>query len=72
MAELEGQLARSAASWKLVIGHHPVLSSGHHGDTPELLDTLDPVLRKYGVQVCETMLHPPLINPPHQALFRAS
>lgn len=51
LEELEAHLARSEADWKLVIGHHPVHSSGHHGSTPELLHTLDPVLRRHGVQV---------------------
>ena len=34
-----------------MFGHHPVWSSGVHGNTPDLIDTLDPVLRRYGVQV---------------------
>lgn len=51
LMELEGKLARSTAAWKLVIGHHPIFSSGQHGSTTDLVHTLDPVLRKYGVQV---------------------
>ena len=41
-----------APSATQVVGHHPVYSSGgFHGDTAELQELLDPVLRKYGVQV---------------------
>lgn len=37
LAELEAALSESQASWKLVVGHHPVRSNGiEHGDTPEL------------------------------------
>jgi hypothetical protein len=49
--ELESRLARSEAAWKLVIGHHPIVSTGHHGDQDELVSAVDPLLRKYGVQV---------------------
>lgn len=37
LAELEAALSESRASWKLVVGHHPVRSNGiEHGGTPEL------------------------------------
>ncbi|PSC71678.1 Metallo-dependent phosphatase [Micractinium conductrix] len=50
LLELERKLHRSAAEWKLVVGHHPPLSSGEHGNNKELLQHLQPLLQKYGVQ----------------------
>jgi acid phosphatase len=50
------KLEDSAADWKIVVGHHPVYSQGQHGITDELLedveglDSLDPLMRRYGVQ----------------------
>jgi len=44
-------LAASKADWKIVIGHHPIYSGGEHGDTPELIETLLPLLREHKVQV---------------------
>src|SRR5262249_12348755 len=49
IAWLDKALAGSRADWKLVIGHHPVFSGGHHGDTPELVRVLAPVLQRHGV-----------------------
>jgi hypothetical protein len=31
-------------NWKIVVGHHPIFSSGEHGDTPELLQRFKPLL----------------------------
>jgi acid phosphatase len=50
LAWIEHQLAASKAPWKIVFGHHPIYSGGEHGDTPELVDQLLPLLSKYGVQ----------------------
>jgi len=47
---IEEQLAKSTAPWKIVIGHHPIYSGGEHGDTPELIEHLFPLLQKYKVQ----------------------
>ena len=48
---LDDQLGTSTAAWKLVIGHHTIYSGGSgHGDTPEMLTLVDPILRKHGVQ----------------------
>jgi tartrate-resistant acid phosphatase type 5 len=48
---LDGQLGQSTARWKLVFGHHTIYSGGSgHGDTPELITLVDPLLRKHGVQ----------------------
>ncbi len=52
MAWLERSLAASKAPWKIVIGHHPIYSAGTgHGNQPELIATLLPVLQKHKVQV---------------------
>jgi len=52
LAWLERELARSSAQWKIVCGHHPILSASEkHGDTEELLHTVLPLLRQYGVQI---------------------
>ena len=48
---LDEQLERSTAPWKLVVGHHTIHSGGSgHGDTPEMLQLVDPILRKHGVK----------------------
>jgi acid phosphatase len=47
---LKAGLAASKAQWKMVIGHHPIYSGGLHGDTPELIETVLPLLRQHGVQ----------------------
>ena len=47
-AQLEGlerKLRASKAGWKIVVGHHPPRSNGHHGNTVELLESLEPVLQ---------------------------
>jgi tartrate-resistant acid phosphatase type 5 len=44
MKDLETALRDSTAKWKIVVGHHPVRSIGHHGDTKELLTHLLPIL----------------------------
>jgi tartrate-resistant acid phosphatase type 5 len=43
-------LAASKAPWKIVIGHHPIYSGGLHGDTPELIRDILPLLHENGVQ----------------------
>ena len=49
---LEQGLKRSTADWRIVIGHHPVYSKGaSHGDTPELIAQLKPLLDRYHVQM---------------------
>ena len=50
LLELEAQLARSTAQWKLVIGHHPVRRNNRPDNNMDLLPTLEPILQKYGVQ----------------------
>ncbi len=51
LAWFEGALAKSTAPWKIVTGHHPVFSGGRdHGNTPELIRDVKPLLEKYGVR----------------------
>lgn len=50
LAWFKSALAASTAQWKLVFGHHPIYSGGDHGDTPELMETLLPLLREHKVQ----------------------
>ena len=48
---LDRALADSKAEWKLVFGHHPVYSSGlAHGNQPEIIAHILPLLEKYKVQ----------------------
>ena len=47
---LDEELAKSAAAWKLVVGHHTIYSGGDHGNTPEALQLIEPLLRKHRVQ----------------------
>ena len=46
---LEQALAASNARWKIVVGHHPVFSGGHHGSTPELVRLIQPLLERHSV-----------------------
>lgn len=50
LLELETNLARSTARWKLAIGHHPVRRNNRPDNNLDLLLTLEPILEKYGVQ----------------------
>jgi hypothetical protein len=43
---LKNALQDSKAPWKVVMGHHPIYSSGDHGLNSGLLKTLEPVLVK--------------------------
>ena len=46
---VESELAKSNADYLLVAGHYPIFSPCSHGNTDELVKTLDPLLKKYGV-----------------------
>ncbi len=43
---LESELRKPRAPWTVVLGHHPVYSNGRHGDTPQLVKRLGPLLQK--------------------------
>ena len=43
--ELETRLAGSRASWKIVVGHHPVWNN-HFNDTEELVASVQPLLER--------------------------
>ncbi len=48
---LETELASKRAPFTVVIGHHPIFSDAKHGDTPELVKNLAPLLEKNGVHL---------------------
>jgi acid phosphatase len=50
LAWFKAALAASTAQWKIVIGHHPIYSGGGHGDTPELIKNILPLLQEHKVQ----------------------
>lgn len=47
---IDKQLSESDADWKIVIGHHPLYSSGkRYGKTSGIRDVLEPLFEKHGV-----------------------
>lgn len=44
-------LAQSRAPWKVVMGHHPIYSSGFYGNDPQLAAKLSSLMRRHGVQL---------------------
>jgi 3',5'-cyclic AMP phosphodiesterase CpdA len=48
---LQKALAASTAPWKVVVGHHPIYSSGFYGDDSVAAARLGPLFRRYGVQL---------------------
>lgn len=46
----EQRLAADRSAWKIVVGHHPILSSGNHGEAPAVVERVKPLLERYGVQ----------------------
>ncbi|BAJ81595.1 MULTISPECIES: tartrate-resistant acid phosphatase type 5 family protein [Acidiphilium] len=52
-AWLDDALGRSAARWKIVVGHHPLYTAlgGPGHDQPDLIAALEPVLRRHGVKL---------------------
>ena len=51
MPWLRKALSSSTAPWKVVVGHHPIYSSGFYGDDPAAIAQLTPVFKRYGVQL---------------------
>ncbi len=52
LAWLDAGLAKSTAAWKIVVGHHTIRSGGsEHGDTPEMVAQVLPILQRRGAQV---------------------
>lgn len=51
LKDLEIALKGSTANWKILVGHHPVRSIGHHGDTKELNKHLLPILEANNVDM---------------------
>ncbi|MCO5561309.1 hypothetical protein L7F22_014930 [Adiantum nelumboides] len=49
LEDLAESLNSSSATWKIVVGHHTIRSIGHHGDYPELVEKLLPILEEYKV-----------------------
>lgn len=48
---LENALKNSKATWKVVMGHHPLYSGGGHGINPKMIQTIGPMLKKYQVDL---------------------
>ncbi|KAM4114396.1 hypothetical protein ACJW30_04G065600 [Castanea mollissima] len=51
LKDLDLALTASTANWKIVIGHHPIRTIGHHGDTAELIVRLLPILEVHDVDM---------------------
>ncbi|WVZ51294.1 hypothetical protein U9M48_002450 [Paspalum notatum var. saurae] len=45
LKDLDAALKQSKATWKIVVGHHAIRSVSEHGDTPELVQQLLPILK---------------------------
>jgi acid phosphatase len=39
------------ARWNIVFGHHPIYSNGQHGDCMRMIDSVLPILERYGVDI---------------------
>ncbi|XP_061354279.1 purple acid phosphatase 17-like [Gastrolobium bilobum] len=51
LKDFEEALMKSTARWKIVVGHHAIRSIGHHGDSPELIKHLIPILKANDVDM---------------------
>ena len=73
-AQLEGierKLRASKAGWKIVVGHHPPRSNGHHGNTIELLEALEPILQ-VDLRSCCTQAFIPALPATHPSWFAST
>lgn len=48
---LDSALGTDKATWRIVVGHHPIRSYGHYGDNALLVKELRPILDKHGIDV---------------------
>ena len=48
---LRSALGTSKATWKVVVGHHPIYSSGMYGNDPELRSRIASLMQHNGVQL---------------------
>ncbi|MFN9645835.1 MAG: metallophosphoesterase [Cyanobacteriota bacterium] len=48
---LRAVLAQSRAPWKVVVGHHPIYSSGFYGNDPQLAAKLTSLMQRHGVRL---------------------
>jgi acid phosphatase len=51
MTWLKKELQQSSATWKIVMGHHPLYSSGKYGDNATLIYLLEPLFIRYDVNL---------------------
>ncbi|GER53770.1 purple acid phosphatase, partial [Striga asiatica] len=51
LRDLNANLRASNATWKIVVGHHPIRSIGKRGDTQELVKLLLPILQANKVPI---------------------
>lgn len=52
LRELEARLAASTASWKIVVGHHPIRSNHRpDGKFEDMVINVEPLLVRYGAQM---------------------
>ena len=50
IAFVDSVLAKSHETWKVVVGHHPIYTSDfYQGNTPNLIERIAPLLKKYKV-----------------------
>jgi len=51
LAWLETNLKNCNKKWKIVCGHYPLYSCGDHGNTNDLIQLIEPLFKKYGVDL---------------------
>lgn len=51
LVRIEALLRASNATWLVVAGHYTIFSNAEHGDTPDLISYLVPLLEKYDVNM---------------------
>ncbi len=49
IAWFKSALKASKAQWKVVFAHHPIYSGGEHGDQPELIQSILPILQENNI-----------------------